>query len=260
MIFGVFVANKSDIPENSSQTAQSVWSSKIVTIQRAINPKHLDIIEIRGKHPNSEQISIKSLTQICGRTVWLTAVPEIFVLYLFEHDAPLNKDPIHPNELDQWVFIKSLLMSFIISTELSQDHDFNAISYQICENNRQLLISQLREIKTEGEALIFDVKGNPTLPIKSGELVYLFHCQPTMGRIRSLPDICYQEIPVITDKGVELLMKPTSRRITTHYTPRVCSSVTPAGFNLGTSNKPQWVYVDQHGDPYQGTVPRSFNF
>ena len=55
-------------------------------------------------------------------------------------------------------------------------------------------------------------------------------------------------------------MKPTSRRITTHYTPRVCSSVTPAGFNLGTSAQPHWVYVDQYGSPYRGTVPRSFNF
>ena len=62
-------------------------------------------------------------------------------------------------------------MSSITSSELSQDHDFNSISYKICENNRQLLISQLREIKAEGEALIFDVRGNPTLPIKLGELV-----------------------------------------------------------------------------------------
>ena len=240
-IFGVFVANKSDIPANTCQTARSVWSSKNVTIHKAINPKHSDIIEIRGKHPNSEQISmiIKSPTQICGRTVWLTAVPEIYVLYLSEHDAPLDLEPIHSNELDQWVFIKSLLMSSITSSELSQDHDFNSISYQICENNRQLLILQLREIKAEGEALIFDVRGNPTLPIKSGELVYLFHCQPVMGRIRSLPGICSQELPVITNEGNELFMKPTSRRLTIHYTPRVCSSVTPAGFNLGTTDKPQ---------------------
>ena len=146
-IFGVFVANKSDIPANTCPTARSVWSSKNVTNHKAINSRHSDIIEIRGKHPNSEQISmiIKSPTQICGRTVWLTAVPEIYVLYLSEHDAQLDLEPIHSNELDQWVFIKSLFMSSITSSELSQDHDFNSISYQICENNRQLLISQLRE-------------------------------------------------------------------------------------------------------------------
>jgi hypothetical protein len=123
------------------------------------------------------------------------------VLYLSAHDAPLNKEPIHPDELDQWIYIKSLVMSSVTSTELNPDHDFNVISYQICENNRQLLISQLQDIKSEGESLFFEIEGNPTLPIKSGELVYLFHCTPVMGRIRSLPGICSQELPVITDKG-----------------------------------------------------------
>jgi hypothetical protein len=197
-VFGVFVANKSAIPKDSSRTAQSVWLSSNVTVHKFIHPQHSDIIEISGKHPNSEKLSmiLKSQTQICGRTVWLTAVPEMVVLYLSAH------------ELDQWIYIKSLVMSSVTSTELSQDHDFNVISYQICENNRQLLISQLWDIRSEGESLIFEIQGNPTLPIKSGELVYLFHCQPVMGRIRSLPGICSQELPVITDKGVKLFMNP----------------------------------------------------
>jgi len=172
---------------------------------------------------------LKTQTQVCGRTVYNTAVPEMVVLHLSNHDAPLNKHPIHADELDQWIYVKSLIMSTVTSTELSLDQDFNMISFQICENNRQLLISQLRDIKSEGESLIFDIKGNPTLPIKSGELVYIFHCTPTLGRIRTLPGVCSQELPVVTDTGRKLFMKPTSRRLTTHYTPRVCSSVTPAG-------------------------------
>ena len=134
--------------------------------------------------------------------------------------------------------MKSLLMSSVTSTEFSQDHDFNHISYKICENNRQLLITQLREIKEEGEALIFDVFGHPTLPIRAGEIVYLFHCQPVMGRICSLPGVCSQKLPVFTHDGVKMFMKPTSRRLTTHHTPQVCSSVTPAGFNLGSNDNP----------------------
>jgi hypothetical protein len=67
-IFGIFVANKSDIPENTCQTARSVWSSQNVTLHKAISPKYSDIIKIRGKHSSSEQISmiIKTPTQICG--------------------------------------------------------------------------------------------------------------------------------------------------------------------------------------------------
>ena len=261
-VHGVFVANKSDLPTDACQTVQSVWTSDNVTVHKSRKLQHADILEIKGAHPNSESLSIilKTPTQVCGRTVWQTAIPEMYVLYLSEHDSPLTKHPIHTDELDQWIYIKSLVMSSVSATELSLDRDFNQISYEICENNRQLLISQLRDIKSEGESLIFDTRGNPTLPIKSGELVYLFHCTPVMGRIRSLPNICSQELPVITDEGVALFMKPTSRRVTTHYTPRVCSSVTPAGFNLGTATQPHWVYVDQNGNPYRGPQPRSFNF
>jgi hypothetical protein len=80
-------------------------------------------------------MTLKSPTQICGRTVWQTAVPEMVVLYLSAHDAPLNKKPIHPDELDQWIYIKSLVMLSVTSTGLSLDHDFNVISYQICPVN-----------------------------------------------------------------------------------------------------------------------------
>jgi hypothetical protein len=69
--------------------------------------------------------------------------------------------------------MKSLIMSSVTSRELSQDHDFNSISYKICENNRQL-----REIKEEGEALIFNLLGNPDLPIRAREIVdYSIACQ-----------------------------------------------------------------------------------
>ena len=144
-----------------------------------------------GIHTNSEGLSmiLKTQTQVCGRTVYSTAVQEMFVLYLSNHDAPLNKHPIHNDELDQWIYVKSMIMSTVTSTELSLDQDF---SFQICENNRQLLISQLRNIKSEGESLIFDIQGNPTLPIKSEELVYIFHCTPTQGRIRTLPEFVHK--------------------------------------------------------------------
>jgi hypothetical protein len=261
-IYGIFVANKTDIPKDACQTAQSVWTSSNVTIHKSRHPQHSDVIEITGVHTHSERLSmiLKTQTQVCGRTVYSTAVQEMFVLYLSDHDAPLNKHPIHNDKLDQWIYVKSMIMSTVTSTELSLDQDFNMISFQICENNRQLLISQLRDIKSEGESLIFDIHGNPTLPIKSGELVYIFHCIPTLGRIRTLPGVCSQELPVVTDNGQKLFMKPTSRRLTTHYTPRVCSSVTPAGFNLGTPTLPHWVYIDHFGNPYRGTTPKSFNF
>ena len=93
-------------------------------------------------------------------------------------------------------------MSSTTATELSMDHDFNQIAYEICEANRQLLISRLKDIRAESEGLVFDVLGHPTLPVQSGEIDYLFHCRQVWGRIRTASHICAQELPVTLDDGV----------------------------------------------------------
>jgi hypothetical protein len=49
-VFGVFVANKSAIPKDSCQTAQSLWSSLNVTVHKYRHLQHSDIIEISGAH------------------------------------------------------------------------------------------------------------------------------------------------------------------------------------------------------------------
>ena len=192
---GLFVANKSQIPVDTCETAQTVWSSSNVTLHRAINPQTPDIVEV-SKITNSEHLSIliKQPTKVCGRKVFQTAIPELVVLFLSSHDSPLPNHPVIQNELDQWIYIKSLVMSSTTATELSLDHGFNQIAYQICEANRQLLISRLKDIRSESESLFFDTLGHPTLPVQSGEIVYLFHCQKVYGRLRTASKICAQEL------------------------------------------------------------------
>ena len=151
-------------------------------------------------------------------------------------------------------------MSSTSATELSLDNDFNQLSFQICEANRQHLISRLQGIRAESEGLVFDVLGHPTLPVLSGEVVYLFHCRLVWGRIRTATNICSQELPVILDDGRHMFMKPTSHRVSSHYTPRPCSTVTAPGFNLGTPELPQWTYLDIQGNPHSGPTPQTFNF
>ena len=138
---GLFVANRSHIPASTCDTVQTVWTSKNVTFHKAIQLGTPDILEI-SRDKNSEHVSIilKSPTQICGRRVFRTAINELVVLILHPHDAPLPNPPVSTKEIDQWVFIKSVVMSSTSSTELSLDNDFNKLSYQICEANRQHLI------------------------------------------------------------------------------------------------------------------------
>ena len=133
MAEGLFVANKSQSPDNSCETAQTIWSSPNVTLHRAINPRTPDIVEV-CKDRDSEHISIllKEPTQVCGRKVYQTAISELVVLFLSPHDSPLANHPVLRNELDQWIYVKSLVMSSTTATELSMDNDFNKISFEIC--------------------------------------------------------------------------------------------------------------------------------
>ena len=55
-------------------------------------------------------------------------------------------------------------------------------------------------------------------------------------------------------------MKPTSHRVSSHYTPRPCSTIAVPGFNLGTPESPQWTYLDIQGNPHSGPIPQTFNF
>ena len=54
---GLFVTNKSSIPIDTCQTAQTVWSSTNVTIHHAMHPQTPDIIEV-SEGPNSVHLSI----------------------------------------------------------------------------------------------------------------------------------------------------------------------------------------------------------
>ena len=101
-------------------------------------------------------------------------------------ESKLEMEEMHDIELDRWVNLKSKIMSTESSTELSLDIDFNIIWFKICENNRQLLIAKMREVRQNSESILYDENGFPMLNVRSGELVYLFHCTPVMGCLRTV--------------------------------------------------------------------------
>ena len=263
-VFGVYVIKKKDIPLTECDTARTIWTSNEVIFHEALKKSGAieDIIEVKGKQEGSEMValSLKGKTNICGRAARRTAVGEVFIVELGMSESKLDIEEMHSIELDRWVNLKSMIMSTVSSTELSLDEDFNVISYQICENNRQLLIAKMREVRQNAESVIYDENGFPMLNVRSGELVYLFHCTPVLGRLRTVSKQCCQELPIWTADNSEMYMVPVSKRLTTHCTPRSCSSSLPAGYNLGTNDDPKWVYVGSTGDPYEGKIPNSFQF
>ena len=71
--------------------------------------------------------------------------------------------------------VKSMLMSTMSASELGADKDFNMLSLAICENNRKLLIAEMRAVGSD-ETVMYTNEGSPLLTVRAGEVLYIFNC------------------------------------------------------------------------------------
>ena len=85
-----------------------------------------DILEItdHSNKTNSVVFQLHNTSTMCGRSSRVTAVHEIEVIILEEGDKKLTLPKTHGNDLDQWTFTKSLILSADSSTELAAGQDF----------------------------------------------------------------------------------------------------------------------------------------
>ena len=159
-------------------------------------------------------LQLRGRTQVCGREARETSVKGLFVIILKDKDHYLEVEKVHTRALDQWLNIKSVLMSTMSSTELASDVDFNTLSLAICENARNILITQLREVSTS-QTILYDNTGSPLLTVRSGEILFVFNCVPVQARIRKL-DFCCEELGIHTGDNfqTQAYMAPVSKRMT----------------------------------------------
>ena len=119
----MFVVKKDEIPKTKCERAKTVWTSTQASIHAAKVPGVDDILEIRGEHKLSEEVALqlRGRTQVCGREARETSVKGLFVIILKDKDHYLEVEKVHTRALDQWLNIKSVLMSTMSSTELVSD-------------------------------------------------------------------------------------------------------------------------------------------
>ena len=113
---------------------------------------------------------------------------------------------------------------------------------------------------------LYDENGSPIFYHTAGEVVTLFRCTPTTVQIRSNEKRCCTELPIWS--GVNLttpsFMQPTSRRISSTCTPRVCNHFEVPIFNVGSKDNPNWTKINKFGmvtkaEPPRNFIPRSEN-
>ena len=89
-----------------------------------------DILRVSGKSNGTEAVSLalKESTTICGCHARHTAINEVFFLELRENNVHLDIPHLQPADADQWVHLKSIIMSTASSIELALDEDLSLVS------------------------------------------------------------------------------------------------------------------------------------
>ena len=104
------------------------------------------------------------------------AVHELEGGILNEGDKQLALPATHGNDWDQWTYTKSLILSAVSSTELAADQDFKTLAASICENQRSIIVNQLRDVSSD-ETVLYTSHKNPLLTLPAGEVVYVIEAK-----------------------------------------------------------------------------------
>ena len=68
------------------------------------------------------------------------------------------------------------------------------------------------------------------------------------------------ELPVWSGKNFSTpaYVQPTSKRVSSTCTPRVCNGFNTPLFNIGTNRIPKWVRISKYGEITQSEIPQEF--
>ena len=195
----------------------------------------------------------------CYRGMYLTWVPNIFVLLLGEKDDFVHAPHIQTKDMLEEVMRESDVRAALNTVELSLDRLYRNLNKRICELSRTDITITNALLRSNINTL-YDEEGAPLLANVNGEIVNLYKCKPTAAQVRHDEGRCCDEIQIWIGPNFSTAAyaEATSKRITKICTPKVCSSFESPAFNLGTAKKPRWIFVNKLGMISQTSTPRQF--
>ena len=170
MYFGLYIFRTEDVPTSYYEMSRNLWTSEAayIYVKKAGVPCEVaDILRVGGKSNTIEAVSLalKDSTTICGHHGRRTAIKEIIVLEQRKKDNPLDFPHLHPGDGTQYIHLKSIIMSTASSAELALDEDLSLVSYQMCQQSREIHISRLRQLAQGADIIYKDKQGRPPLSL-----------------------------------------------------------------------------------------------
>ena len=184
-------------------------------------------------------------TRACGRILFRTGIPNIFVAVIEDHEPFIENRKLRAMETDESKLLEAEIRGTMYSIELSTDVLYQDINLRICEAQRQQIVTSQALLKQNMENMR-DTKGRTLASHVAGEVAMIQRCNLRPVKLRRGETRCCRELPIWHGKEFEKqgFMKPVTCEITGICTPRVCNQFSSPLFNIGSQSDQIWIKID----------------
>ena len=156
---GRIIFNRTNIPRDNCQEFRSVARIE----SGGLYESKLDNFAIYQYYRGEERIAVtlNQKTRVCGRILFRTGIPNIFVAIIEDHEPFLKNRKLRAMETDEGLLLEAEIRGTMNSIELSTDMLYQDINLRVCEAQRQQIITSQALLKQNMENMR-DSKGNPS--------------------------------------------------------------------------------------------------
>ena len=259
---GTFAYDTRDIPQSDCEKVITLGTSNEALLYNS-RSEAPDIIMFRKNDTNTHVgLTLHEKIAVCGHEGYRTSVKDVMVILLNPKDLFINTSSALP-DLDNEIVLESAFVSIAVKAELSSDQNFMQLEEELCHIQRASMDSKLQLLK-QPKAQIFNSNGQPLHVVATGETLVVFSCNEVSAKLRHSSKLCCEELPILLkDKEgnykVEAYSEATTRRVKMSCTETVCAGPIRPGFNIGSSMRPTWVYINADGSIMKGLTPETFH-
>ncbi|KAL7298914.1 hypothetical protein TKK_0008020 [Trichogramma kaykai] len=173
----------------------------------------------------------KGEISLCGYTLITTEHPRLFLLEATPNAGLVAKQSLNAENILLSAYFNTKFAYFAHHVKTQFDSLYRDSVFQRCMLARQIISNALSNIHEHPDIFALAVmKKRGFSAILAGEIAHLIECSELPCQIRATA-VCFNELPVVC-KGTEGFLKPNTRIFTRTGTPRECSAIFPATFEV----------------------------
>ena len=202
-------------------------------------------------------LSLYNESTICHsyacRKAYATRLKDIYlVTYSITGQSHWPLEIVSGSEISRLQNLEASLVSIYLSKELAISSTFDRISRELCERNRETILSNIHDY-VENIFIKQDSKEDDTrLFLRAGSVLYAIRCTQQAAWLRSNTTKCYQDAPIYylnaNKRKVPGFLDPVSYVIRPVSTITECNDIIPLKYNfLSIDGTSTWICRNSNG-------------